>query len=171
MRQCKIIMTILVCLCFCITNLHAESQGSPEDKKTKKQEVLTAEQTQTEEKFNPAECFDKVWQIINEEFWDPNFNGVDWEDTGKRYRPKALEAKDHQSFAEIINKMLAELKTSHTQYYTKWEPEYYTLQAALISGRLREIRTTDTSVLERRRPGLYSSQANPHRTGIGDCTK
>ncbi|MHC4648655.1 MAG: PDZ domain-containing protein, partial [Planctomycetota bacterium] len=41
----------------------------------------------------------------------------------------------------------------------------------LISGRLREIRTIDTSVLERRRPGLYSSQANPHRTGIGAVTK
>jgi carboxyl-terminal processing protease len=171
MRQCKIIVTILVCLCFCITNLHTESQGSPEDKKTKKQEVLTAEQTQTEEKFNPAECFDKVWQIINEEFWDPNFNGVDWEDAGKRYRPKALAAKDHEAFAIIVNQMLGELETSHTRYFTRWEPEYYTLQAALISGDMKESNTTDTSVLEKHLPGLYSSQAKPHRTGIGIVTK
>ena len=120
MRQCKIIMTILVCLCFCITNLHAESQGSPEDKKTKKQEVLTAEQTQAEEKFNRAEYFDKIWETINDKFWDPNFNNVDWEDARKRYRPKSLTSKDHESFAVVVNQMLAELKTSHTRYFTKW---------------------------------------------------
>ena len=31
-------------------------------------------------RFNPAESFDKIWNTINEEFWDPNFNGIDWED-------------------------------------------------------------------------------------------
>jgi hypothetical protein len=34
-------------------------------------------------RFSPGECFDKVWQIINEDFWDPNFNGVDWKDARK----------------------------------------------------------------------------------------
>lgn len=78
--------------------------------------------------FEPAECFDKVWNIINDEFWDPNFNGVDWEDARKRYRPTALAAQDHESFAEIINQMLAELKTSHTHYYTKWDTGYYIIR-------------------------------------------
>ncbi|MHC4338108.1 MAG: hypothetical protein ACYSTG_09240 [Planctomycetota bacterium] len=55
-------------------------------------------------RFSPGECFDKVWQIINEDFWDPNFNGVDWKDARKRYRPKAVAAKDHESFAgEVFN--------------------------------------------------------------------
>ena len=121
--------------------------------------------------FNPGECFDKIWQIINKEFWDPNFNGVDWENAGKHYRPKALAAKNHEEFAIIVNQMLGELKTSHTRYFTRWEPEYYTLQAALISGDLKENNTTDTSVLERNLPGLYSSQAKPHRTGIGIVTQ
>ena len=80
---------------------------------------------QTKELFVSAECFDKIWQTINVNFWDPNFNGVDWEDTGNRYRPKALAAKNHESFAIVVNQMLAELKTSHTYYYTKWDPEYY----------------------------------------------
>ncbi|MFB0551709.1 MAG: S41 family peptidase [Phycisphaerae bacterium] len=122
-------------------------------------------------RFNPAECFDKVWQIINDEFWDPNFNGVDWEEARKRYRPKALAAKDHESFAVLINQMLAELKTSHTHYYTKWEPNYYTLQAALISDIMAVVKTTDTSVVEKITPGKYSSRSNPHRTGIGIVTK
>ena len=99
-----------------------------------------------EEKFNPDEYFDKVWQIINEEFWDPNFNGVDWEDAGKRYKPKALAAKDHESLAVIVNQMLSELKTSHTYYYTKWNPDYYIIQVVF---------------------GKHDS----HRNGIGVVTK
>ena len=78
--------------------------------------------------FNPAEWFDKIWGTINDEFWDPNFNGVDWQDARKRYRPIALAAEDHESFAEIVNRMLAELKTSHTYYYTKWDPGYYIIK-------------------------------------------
>ena len=78
--------------------------------------------------FNPAEWFDKIWGTINDEFWDPNFNGVDWQDARKRYRPKALAAEDHESFADTANRMLAELKTSHTCYYTKWDPGYYIIK-------------------------------------------
>jgi len=124
-----------------------------------------------EEKFNPAECFDKIWEIINNEFWDPNFNGVDWEDARKRYRPKALAAKDHESFAAIINQMLGELKTSHTRYFTRWDPDYYTLQAALISASLAHASTLETSDLEQYLSDLRSSQRDPHRSGIGMVTK
>ena len=96
--------------------------------------------------FNPAEFFDKIWSIINDEFWDPNFNGIDWADARKRYRTTALAAKDHESFAEVVNRMLAELKTSHTRYYTKWDPGYYVLQ-------------------------LVFGKAEAHRIGIGVVTK
>ena len=96
--------------------------------------------------FNPAECFDKVWNIINDEFWDPNFNGVDWEDARNRYRPRALAARDDESFAEIVNRMLAELETSHTRYYTKCDPGYYIIQVVF-------------------------GKADVHRSGIGVMTK
>jgi carboxyl-terminal processing protease len=98
------------------------------------------------DEFNPAEFFDKVWGIINEEFWNPNFNGVDWADARKRYRPKAVAAEDHEYFAEIINQMLAELKTSHTRYYTKWDPGYYIIQVVF-------------------------GKPDVHRSGIGVVTK
>lgn len=96
--------------------------------------------------FDPAECFDKVWNIINDEFWDTNFNGVDWDDARNRYRPAALAAQNHESFAEIVNRMLAELRTSHTRYYTKWDTGYYIIK--VVFGK------DDT-----------------HRSGIGVVTK
>ena len=96
--------------------------------------------------FDHAKCFDMVWETINDEFWDPNFNGVDWEDAARRYRPQALAAKDHESFAVVVNRMLAELKTSHTRYFTKWDPEYYILQVVI-------------------------GKPDSHRSGIGVVTK
>ncbi|MGD8500284.1 MAG: hypothetical protein PVJ86_06535, partial [Phycisphaerales bacterium] len=96
--------------------------------------------------FNPAECFDKIWGIINDEFWDPNFNGADWQNARNRYRPEAIAPQDHESFAKIINHMLAELKTSHTRYYTKWDPGYYTIQVVF-------------------------GKPDVHRSGIGVVTK
>jgi len=98
------------------------------------------------EGFDPAECFDKVWDIINDEFWDPNFNGVDWEEARRCYRPTALDANDHESFAEIVNRMLAELKTSHTRYYTKWDTGYYIIKVVF-------------------------GKPDTHRTGIGVVTR
>jgi carboxyl-terminal processing protease len=145
---------------------------SPDEAALRSEQPARSTRAADKQPFVPGECFDKIWTTINEEFWDPNFNGVNWEDARERYRPQALTAGDHESFAAIINQMLGELNTSHTRYYTKWDPDYYTLQAALISGDLVEHdNTTDTSVLEKHLPGLYSSQANPHRTGIGVVTK
>jgi carboxyl-terminal processing protease len=171
MKYFRLIVIVFVCYCLYFTNIYADLQKTPERNNTKHHEGIVTEQIRIKQQFNPAECFDKICAIINDEFWDPNFNGVDWEVTRMRYRPKALAANDHESFSTIVNQMLAELKTSHTYYYTKWDPLYYTLQAALISGDLRENNTTDTLVLEKRLPGLYTSQANPHRVGIGVVTK
>ena len=109
--------------------------------------VLEADRKESEpNEFNPAEYFDKIWTIINDEFWDPKFNGVDWLNARKHYRPKAVAAEDHESFAEIINQMLAELKTSHTRYYTKWDPGYYIIQVVF-------------------------EKPDVHRSGIGVVTK
>jgi len=53
-----------------------------------------------------------------------------------------------------------------TRDFTRWEPEYYTLQAVLISGSLAMFATPYISAVEEHQPGVYSSQTNPHRVGI-----
>lgn len=74
--------------------------------------------------FDAAHCFDEVRSTIKEGFWDPHFQGVDWHAAKSRYRPRALAAHDHEAFAAVVNQMLAELRTSHTHYYTRWDPDY-----------------------------------------------
>jgi carboxyl-terminal processing protease len=67
--------------------------------------------------------------------------------------------------------MLGELKTSHTRYFTKWDPDYYTLQAALISVSLANASTLGTSALEQYLSDLRLTQHDPERSGIGVVTK
>jgi carboxyl-terminal processing protease len=77
--------------------------------------------------FAQPELFEAVWETINENFYDPNFNGLDWVALGEQYRPQVAQAPTRAAKAALINEMLAELKTSHTQLYTPDEPAYYQL--------------------------------------------
>lgn len=74
-----------------------------------------------------TEVFQEVWQTVKDNFFDPKLRGVDWEAMRQRYGKEAEEADSTGKFASAVNRMLSELKTSHTRYYTREEPEYYQL--------------------------------------------
>lgn len=71
--------------------------------------------------------FEEVWQTVRDNFYDPNFNGVDWKNLRQKYQTQIANPSSETAFAEVINQMLAELKTSHTRFYTPDEPAYYEL--------------------------------------------
>ncbi|MBA3833522.1 MAG: hypothetical protein H0X34_16850 [Chthoniobacterales bacterium] len=73
------------------------------------------------------EVFQQVWQTVKDKFFDPKLRGVDWVAMKQRYGKEAEAADSPEEFASTVNRMLAELKTSHTEYYTREEPEYYQL--------------------------------------------
>ena len=60
-------------------------------------------------------AFDFVWSTIDEHYYDPTFNGVDWSAVGMRYRPLALAARDDDAFWDVLDKMAGELKDAHTR--------------------------------------------------------
>jgi tricorn protease len=64
-----------------------------------------------------AAVFDEAWRALNENFYDPDFHGVDWPAQRVKYRPWALEASTSADFADIVNLMLGELNASHMGYY------------------------------------------------------
>lgn len=74
-----------------------------------------------------AEVFQEVWQTVKDNFFDPKLKGVDWDAMRQRYGKEAEAADSVDEFARVVNRMLSELKTSHTRYYTQEEPEYYQL--------------------------------------------
>ncbi len=80
-------------------------------------------------------AFDEAWAQVRDKFYDPKLNGLDWNAIGRKYRPLAADANGDA--ARVINQMLAELRSSHTGYYTPDEIAYYDL-ADIFSGGLRD---------------------------------
>lgn len=83
-----------------------------------------------------SKVFEQAWQTVNEHFYDPNFHGVDWKAIREKYQQQAARTKSSQEVATVINQMLAELKSSHTHFYTQDEPEYYQLLGIFQSGNI-----------------------------------
>ncbi len=61
------------------------------------------------------EAFNYVWRTINEKYYDPKLNGVDWQAVRAKYEPLLLATKTDDDYWELLDKMTGELKDSHTR--------------------------------------------------------
>ena len=59
------------------------------------------------------EGFDAAWTTINEQHFDPEFNGVDWVALRDELRPQAAAAGDREELRGVIREMLGRLGQSH----------------------------------------------------------
>ncbi len=80
----------------------------------------------------------EVWQEVNDHFFDPNFNGVNWKAKREEYENRLKPAQSLEEASVVINQMLSELKTSHTHFYTQQEPAYYQLLGIFNRGSFRK---------------------------------
>ena len=92
-----------------------------------------------------TQVFEQAWETINTQFFDPNFNGVDWKAQREKYRAAATQAKSPEAFADVINQMLADLKTSHTRYYIPSETAYYQL-LGIFQPRSRDLKNLPKTI-------------------------
>lgn len=81
-----------------------------------------------------TQLFEQVWQTVNNNFYDSNFNGIDWQAIKKQYQPQISKANSKKDVAVVINQMLARLTSSHTRFYTQDEPAYYQLLGIFQPG-------------------------------------
>ena len=56
--------------------------------------------------------FDDVWETIQDRYYDPRFNGVDWQAKRSSFRPAAAKAGSTHEFYELMRQMMAELTTA-----------------------------------------------------------
>jgi carboxyl-terminal processing protease len=80
----------------------------------------------------------EVWQEVDENFFDPKFNGVDWKQKRQEYESRVKQAQSIEEASGVINQMLSELNTSHTRFYNKLEPAYYQLLGIFDSRGFRK---------------------------------
>ncbi len=57
--------------------------------------------------------FDRLWTTVNERFFDPRMNGVDWRAVRARYQPQVAGVRTDDEFHELGARMLGELQVSH----------------------------------------------------------
>jgi carboxyl-terminal processing protease len=84
-------------------------------------------------------AFEEAWRLVRSEFYDPTLRGLDWEKVGQVYRPQALAAESAAERSAVINRLLGELRASHTGHYTPEQVAYYDL-FDIFGGALRRER-------------------------------
>ena len=89
--------------------------------------------------FDGAGELQRVWELVNERFLGAVFFVVDWPSAKEKYLPRAQAAKSWEELGPVINEMLGLLRTSHTNYYTAVDPEYYFLFGIFSTGPLAEV--------------------------------
>lgn len=105
--------------------------------------------------------FNEVWQTVNDNFYAPRFNGVDWKAMRQKYEPSVKQAKSIDEVSVVINRMLSELNTSHTHFYTKLEPAYYQLLGIFNAASWKEIKKFfPDGNLEYTEIGIFTKEIN-----------
>jgi carboxyl-terminal processing protease len=77
--------------------------------------------------------FDDVWETIQERYYDPTLNGIDWHAKRTAFRPMAAKANSTHEFYELLRQMVSSLKDAHTRVYSPdekfdwWNPRFVTV--------------------------------------------
>lgn len=60
-----------------------------------------------------SEVLEQVWNHVNDHFYDPEFNGVNWDEKLNEYNSLLKYTNKSELFFELLNIMLCELNSSH----------------------------------------------------------
>jgi C-terminal processing protease CtpA/Prc len=57
--------------------------------------------------------FDTAWKNFNDNHFEADFNGIDWDKISEKYAPLVTNTKNDEELFILLNQMLCELKRSH----------------------------------------------------------
>jgi carboxyl-terminal processing protease len=63
-----------------------------------------------------TKIFEKVRRLVATKHFDPGMNGVDWDALAQSRKDQILASNEPQAFEKEVQKLVAELKTSHTGF-------------------------------------------------------
>lgn len=99
------------------------------------QVVLTAiPATQAPQAAHNLKVFNAVWDLVNRKHFDPENNGVDWEQAAARFGLPAASAPDATALYRTLNEMVALLKDSHTFALMPWQARERRTQQRVRTG-------------------------------------
>lgn len=111
-----------------------------------------------------ARVFEKVWKLIDESYYDPKMNGVNWDSQKDIYQPLVTEIQTDEEFYDTLKKMVGEMKDAHTRFLTPREAKEYRAKKGTSVGILlskvegktvvEKVRSTAKGELSKVRPGM-----------------
>src|SRR5579883_1524523 len=64
-----------------------------------------------------AEVFDKTFEKVSKQYFDPRFNGTDWPNIARAARDEILAHEDPEAFETAMHELVRKLGTSHTGFF------------------------------------------------------
>jgi len=109
-----------------------------------------------ERRTQHVESFEYIWNSVKDKHWDPDLNGVDWDQARSDLLPKVQNAESDDQARAVMNELLARLEQSHFGIipgtsYDRLEEE---------STAAADDDTTDNN------PSSFNSDPEPGWTGI-----
>jgi carboxyl-terminal processing protease len=80
------------------------------------------------------EVFETVWKDIHDHYYDPSFNGVNWDAVHAKYLPLVSAAKDDTDFYVLMSAMTGELHDAHTRFSSPAQWRRYKKQEGVSAG-------------------------------------
>ncbi|MBO0797227.1 MAG: hypothetical protein J2P31_00235, partial [Blastocatellia bacterium] len=109
--QARLILCFLLCLSLCYFPTVARTQDTQ----------ATSEASvpyPTLPREDRVKLFDQVWKSINDNYYDRNFNGVDWKLQRDVFRLQAESAASNEDLYRILRQMIGKLGDAHTRIYS-----------------------------------------------------
>lgn len=107
----SIFLTFLILLALGVGNVtYAQRSKAPARGRTAVVRVAAAV---TPDAKRRLEAFEKVWQILNDYYFDKTFNGLDWQAVKREYEPKVKATKTDSELHKLLSEMIARLGSSH----------------------------------------------------------
>ena len=81
--------------------------------------------------------FDDAWSAINQRYYEPGFNGLDWSAQRATYRSLAAAANSSEELYSVLRRMIAPLNDPHTRVFAPeekfdwWRPRFVTTGIAI----------------------------------------
>lgn len=79
-------------------------------------------------------ALDFVWSTVNERYYDPDLNGVDWRAARSRWEPPALAAGTDEEFWDLLDRMAGEMRDAHTRVESPARAEQIEREEAVTPG-------------------------------------
>ena len=78
--------------------------------------------------------FEKIWHSIQDNYYDPQMNGVNWDEVHQRYRPLVEAITSDQDFYPLMERLAGELHDAHTHVLDPARAANFRKQKIVVLG-------------------------------------